>query len=139
MRDVSEWATVYECWVVFQCLYNVWLHRIFQQNGHCAVCFDVACEYRCTVTAIGYDHVTQTGLQIFEVFRQAQDRHNFGRHCDVKTCLTWETVRNATQGCCDLTQRAVVHVHNATPHNATCVDLKGVAPVDVVVDHSRKQ
>ena len=42
--DVREWATVNERRVVFQSLYKVWLHRVFQKNGHRTFSFDVAAE-----------------------------------------------------------------------------------------------
>ena len=77
--------------------------------------------------------------KIRKVLGQAQDRHHFGGDRDVKTCLAREAVGHAAQDCCDLAQGAVVHVDNTAPDHAARVDLKRVAPIDVVVDHRRQQ
>ena len=139
MRDVRKWATMHKRGVVFQSLHKVWLHRVFQQHGHCAVCFDVAAIDRCFVTAIRHDDVAQTFLQVFQIGCKAQDCHNFGRNSNVKPCLTGEAVGNATERRHHVAQRAVVHVHHATPYNAAFVDFQFVAPVNVVVDHGGQQ
>ena len=97
MRDVREGAAVDEGRVVFQRLHQVRLHRVFQQNGHCAFGLDVAAVDRGLVAAVSNDDVTQTLFQVFQVVGQAQDRHDFGRHGDVKTSLTREAVRHAAQ------------------------------------------
>src|SRR6056300_1176110 len=139
MRDVCEWTTMHERWVVFQCLHQVRLHCGFQQYGHCAVCCDIAAEYGAAVAAIGHDHIAQTLLQVFQVFGQTQNRHNLGCNGDVKPCLAWETIGDTTQGRCDGAQGAVVHINNAAPNNAACVDFQFITPINVVVDHCGQQ
>ena len=139
MRDVRKRATVNERGVVFQCLYKVWLHRVFQQNGHSTVGFNIATEHRGSITTISHNHVAQTVLQILKVLRKTKDRHNFRCHSDVKTTLTREAVCDPTEVHVDLTQGPVVHVQNATPCDTTDVDLKHVAPVNMVIHHRSQQ
>ncbi len=47
MRDVGERAAMDKGGVVFKRLHEVWLHRVFQQNRHRAVGFDVAAKTGC--------------------------------------------------------------------------------------------
>ena len=139
MRDVGERAAMHEGGVVFQGLHDVRLHRVFQKNGHRAIGLDVAGVDRLFLAGIGNHDVTQTLLQIFQIVRQAQDRHDFGRNCDVKPGLTREAVGNAAKVHNDIAQRAVVHVHHAAPDDTTLVDGQLIAPIDVVVDHRRQK
>ncbi len=56
-----------------------------------------------------------------------------------KSGLPRVAVGDAAERTDDLTQRAVVHVHDAAPDDAARVDALLVAPVDVVVDQRRQQ
>ena len=130
---------MHEGGVVFQRLHQVRLHRVFQENGHSAVSLDVAGVDWLFLAGIGHDDVAQTLLQVFQIVGQAQDRHDFRSHGDVKAGLAREAVRHAAQRHHDVAQSAVVHIHDAAPHHAALVDIKAVAPVNVVVDHRRQQ
>ena len=39
----------------------------------------------------------------------------------------------------DFAQRAIVHVERAPPGDAAQIDAERIAPIDVIVDHRRKQ
>jgi hypothetical protein len=91
------------------------------------------------VAAIGDDHVAQPPLQVLEVRRQAQDRHDLGRHRDVKAGLARKAVGHPAERGHGIAQRPVVHVEHAAPGHPAFVDLQFVAPIDVVVDHRRQQ
>ena len=139
MRNICKWATVHKGRVVLERLNKVRLHRVFQQHRHCAIRLDVTGIDRFTLAGIGDNHIAKTLLQIAQIAGQTQDRHDLGRDSDIKASFARETVGNAAQGCCDLAQRAVVHVDNAAPHDAAQVDLKRVTPIDVVINHRAKQ
>lgn len=139
MCDVGEGATVNECGVVFQRLHQVRLHCFFQQHGHGSVCFQFARGDRRAVAPVGNDDVAEPLLQIFEIGRQAEDGHDFGRNGDVEPCFTRKAVGNATKRTDDGAQCAIVHVHHPAPDNAANVDAQFVAPVDVVLDQGCEQ
>ena len=115
MCDVRERATMHKGRVVLERLHKGRLHRIFEQNRHRTVCFDVPAVNGRTVAAVRDNDVTKTLLQVVQVARKAKDRHDFGRNRNVKTCFTWEPICHTTQGGGDLTQSAVVHVEHAAP------------------------
>ena len=121
--------------VVFQSLHQVGLHRIFQQDGHRAICLNIACKNWAAVAAIGHDHITEAFLQIGQIFGQTENRHNLRGNGDVKTRFAWEAIGHSAQRSCDLPQRAVIHINNPAPHHAACVDVELIAPIDMVVDH----
>ena len=137
--DVRKRSAMDKGRVVFERLHKIGLHRVFQEHRHRPVGFDVTRIDGGAVAAIGDDHVAKAFLQISEVLGQAQNRHDLGRHRDVKTGLARETVCHTAQRCHRIAQRPVVHVQHALPRHAALINLKAVAPVDVVVDHRRKQ
>jgi len=137
--DVRERATVDEGRVVFQRLHQVRHQRVFQQHRHRAFGLQVAGVDRLAVAGVTDNDPAQTLFQVFQTIGQAEDRHDFGSHRDVETGLAREAVGNTTKGDDGVTQGAVVHVQHAAPSNATLVEAKLVAPVDVVVDQSRQQ
>ena len=102
MRDIGERAAVHEGRVVLKRLHEVWLHRVFEQYGHRTIRLDVAAEDRRAVAAVGDDHVAQTLLQVRQIARQTQDRHDLGGHGDVKARLAWEAIGHAAQARGDL-------------------------------------
>ena len=78
-------------------------------------------------------------LEVLQILRQAENRHDFGGDRDVEAVLAREAVRDAAERVDDRAQRAVVHVEHALPGDAARVDAKRVAPVDVIVDQRREQ
>ena len=92
MGDVGKRATVNKRRVVLKRLHKVWLHRVFQQNSHRAFRLDIARINRRAVAAIGNNHTAQTLFKVFEVFGEAQDRHNFGGDSDVKAIFACKAV-----------------------------------------------
>ena len=137
--DIRKGTAVHKGWVVFQRLHKVRLHRVFQQHGHRAVRLEIARIDGFTLAGVGYDHIAKTLLQIAQVFGQTKDRHDLGCDSNVEARFAWEPVRDTAQRCRDLTQGAVIHVDDAPPDDTTQIDLKRVAPVDVVVDHRAQQ
>ena len=81
----------------------------------------------------------KTALQIGEIARETEDRHDFGGHRDVEAGLARIAVGRAAERSHDRTKRPVVHVDGAPPGDAPRVDVERVAPIDVIVDHSGEQ
>ena len=111
----------------------------FREHGHGAVGFQVARVDGALVAAVGDDDVAEALLQILEVGREAEDRHDLGGDGDVEAGFARKAVGDAAERADDLAQRPVVHVHDAPPRDAARVDAELVAPVDVVVDQRREQ
>ena len=78
-------------------------------------------------------------LQVGEVLRQAEHRHDLGGDGDVELGLARVAVGDAAEADDDIAQRAVVHVDGAGPGDAARVDVQFVAVVDVVVDQRGEQ
>ena len=139
MGDVGERSAMDECGVVLKGLDQVRLHRLPQEHGHGAVCLEVAAIHRGAVAPIGHYDVTEPALQIPEVTRQAQDRHDLGGCRDVEPALARESVGNTSKRAIDLAQRPVIHIQHAAPNHTPDIDSGLVAPEDAVVDHRAQQ
>src|SRR6185436_19050003 len=92
-----------------------------------------------TVAGVADDNVAEPALEVLEVGGEAEDRHDLGGHGDVEARLARIAVGDAAERADDLAQRAVVHVHDATPGDATRVEAERIAPVDVVVNQRREK
>ncbi len=139
VRDVRERTAVDERRRAFEGLHQVGGERLLQQHGHRAVRLEVLGANGVTVPRVRDDDVAEPGLEVVEVARQAEDRHDLGSHRDVEAGLARKTVGDAAERADDLTQRAIVHVHHAAPADAAAVDAQRIAPVDVIVDQRREQ
>jgi hypothetical protein len=86
------------------------------------------------------DHdVAEPLLEVDQAVREAEDGHYFGSHYDVEAVLARVAVAGAAQPHGDLAQRAIVHVDDPLPGDASYVEAELVAVVDVVVDQRREQ
>ena len=139
MGDIGEGPAMDEGRRMFERLHQVRLHRILQENGHRAVGLEIAGVDWALVTPRADDDVSESALQIAEIARQAQDRHDFRGNRDVEPAFARKPVRRAAERGDDLAQRPVVHVDHPPPADPTHVDIELVAPVDVVVDQRREQ
>ena len=139
MCDVRKRAAMHEDGIVLERLHEVRHQRVLEQDGHRAGRADVARRDVLLIAGLRHDDVAEAALQVSEVARQAEDRHDLGGDRDVKAVLAREAVRHTAQRTDDLAQRAVIHVHHAAPEDAARIDLQGVAPIDVVVDHGSEQ
>ena len=139
MRDIGERPAVDQCRAALERLDQVGQHRVFQQDRHRAVGLEVARVDRSPVAAIGDHNPPKPRLKVRKVAREAQDRHHFAGHRNVKAALTRKTVGDPAEWSDNLAQCAIVHVEHAPPHHPAQVDFKGVAPIDVVVEHRREQ
>ena len=77
----------------------------------------------------------EAGAQVGEVVRQREHRHDLGRRGDVEAGLARHAVHAPAEAGDDVAQRAVVDVEHAAPGDAVRVEARGVALVEVVVEH----
>ncbi len=82
---------------------------------------------------------SQPCFEIFQIARQAQDRHHFRRDRDVEAAFARIAIGRAAERLSDIAQRPVVHVEHAAPDDPSHIDIERIAPMDVVVDHRREQ
>ena len=134
MRDIGEGAAMDEGGRAFQRLHQIGRNRLLEQRGHRAVRLQIACAHRFAVAGIGDDDVAEPLLEVIEILREAENRHDFGGNGDVETRLRAESRWRRRRATDDLAQRAVVHVQHAAPGDAAAVDPERIAPIDVVVD-----
>ena len=139
VSDVGERATVDEGRAVLERLHEVRLQRFTQQHRHGAVGVQLASTHRLLVAGVTHNDVAETLLEVLQAGGQTEDGHHFGGDDDVEAVLTREAVARAAERDGDVAQRAVVHVHDALPRDATHVDAERVAVVDVVVQQCRQQ
>ena len=139
MRDIGERATMHERWIVFHCLHEIGLQRITQQRSHRTLCVKLAHGDGFVLTRVPQHNVTEALLEILEICRQAEDRHDLGRNRDIKAGFAHHTVMEAAETRCDATQCTIVHINDPTPGNAARIDVQFVIPVHVIVDQRREQ
>ena len=139
MRDIGERAAMHEGGVVFERLHKVRLHGLLEQHGHGAIGLDVAAIDRRFVAAIGDDDIAKALFEVGQILGQAQDCHDFRGDGNVKPRLARKAVGYAAKVDHNIAQGTVIHVHHAAPDNAARVNLKFVAPIDMVVDHRAQQ
>ena len=135
MGDVGEGAAVHEGGVALERLDQVGLDGILEQRRHGTLGVDVVDRDGLAVVGVGNDHAAEARLEVHEVGRQAEARHDLGGHGDVEAVLARHAVRDAAKAVDDAPELAVVHVDAALPHDAARVDPQGVALLDVVVEH----
>ena len=133
--DVGERAAVDERGVVLEGLDQVGLDGVLQERGAGALGVDVRDGDGLAVVGVGDDHAAETGLEVGEVAGEAEHGHDLGGHGDVEAVLAGHAVGDAAQAVHDVAELAVVHVDAAAPDDAARVDVKGVALLDVVVEH----
>ena len=92
-----------------------------------------------TVIGVSHHHAAQPGLQVRDVGRQAQDRHDLAGHGDVEAVLPGDALHPSAQAVHDIAQLAVIHIHAALPGDLLYVDAQGVALLNVVVQHGSAQ
>jgi hypothetical protein len=112
---------------------------VLEHRGHSRRSLEVACGDLPALARLGDDDARQPLLEILQVTREAEDRHDLRGRRDVEARLPREAVGNATQTDHHVAQRAVVHVEDARPEHPAGVNAQRVAPVDVVVEHGGKQ
>jgi hypothetical protein len=139
MRNVGKRSAVNDGRVVLQRLHQVRLDGILQQRRHGPLGLQVAGANRVQIARVADDDPGQPLLQVAPRGGQAEDRHDLGRDDDVEAVLARKAIARAAKRDHGGAQRTVVHVDDATPHDAPQVEAQRIAMVDVVVDQRRQQ
>ena len=85
--DVRERPAVHERGVVLERLHQIRLQGVLQEHRHRAMRLQVARAHGLLVARVADDDVAEPLLQVFQRRRQAENRHDFGRHDDVEAIL----------------------------------------------------
>ena len=97
MGDVGEGSAMHEGRVVFQRLHQVWHQCILEQYHHGTRRFQILGQNRRLVLLVANHDLSDAALQVCDGGRQAQDRHDFRGHSNIKARLARITIGNATQ------------------------------------------
>ena len=133
MCDIREGTTVDNNGVVLSCLHEVGVDSILQQGYYCACHAKVVDSEWGVIIAHTKHDATDTSVEVIDVARKAEDRHNLRCGSDVEACLCGNAICRATKTRYDVTQRAVVHVEHAAPHNLLQTRLLRAVVVEVVI------
>ena len=139
VSDVGERSTVDECGIVLERLHEIRLQRLLEQHRHGALCLQVTRTDGREVALVAHHDVAEPGFEVFEVGRQAENRHDLGGHHDVEAILAREAIAGTAEADGDVAQGAIVHVQHALPSNAPNVETEFIAMIDMVVDERREQ
>ena len=139
VRDVCKRSAVNKSGCMFKCLYKVGLDGILEERSHSALCLKVSRGNGLTFGVVTDNDTADTCLKIREIVRKAKDSHDLGSNRDVVAVLTGHAVRASAKTVNHVTELSVVHVDTSSPCDASCIDIEGIALIDVVVKHSSKE
>ena len=92
MSNIGKWTTMYKGRCSVNCLNQVWLNRILQNQSQGTLNLQITYRNRRTVIAITDNDISQTAFQVLNVRCQAKNGHDFGSNGNIKAILTWNTV-----------------------------------------------
>src|SRR5450830_1580628 len=73
----------------------------------------------------------KTLLEVLKAVGQTKDGHDFGSHHNVKAILALKTIGNASKTIDNFSERPVVHIDHTFPSDATRIDVKCIAMMDM--------
>ena len=135
MGDVAERSAVHQRRPALERLHQVREDGVLEQQRHGAGGLEVARPDRLPVAGHAHDDAGAAGLEIGQVLRQAEDRHDLAAGDDHPALLARRAAVEAAQPDHRRAERPIVHVDGARPGHPAGVDAEGVAVVDVVVEH----
>ncbi|CIV60374.1 Uncharacterised protein [Streptococcus pneumoniae] len=77
MSDIGKWTTVYKGRCTVNCLNQVWLNSILQNQSQGTLNLQITYRNRRTVIAITNNDIRQTTFQVLDVRCQAKNCHDF--------------------------------------------------------------
>ena len=83
--DVRKRTAVHQRRIVFDRLHEVWLQRILEQRSHRPLGVQLPDCDRLVLARIAKHDIAETLLEVLEIRREAEDRHDFGRDRDIET------------------------------------------------------
>ena len=117
-------------------LNQVRLNSVFEQSCHSTLCVDITYSNRLAIIGVSNNHSTQALFKVFNTRSKAEYRHNLRGNSNIKAVLSWHTICNATKTINNVSELAIVHVNAALPHNASWINVKAVALLDMIIQHS---
>ena len=137
--DVGEGPAVNQRRVALHRLHEIGRQSLFQERRHGPRAVDVRRRNRRALPGVADDDLLQAPLQVGEVFREAEDRHNLRSHRDVEAVFPRKAVARPAEPADDLPQGAVVHIHHPPPCDAPRIQPLAVAPMNVIVQQRGQQ
>ena len=113
--------------------------RIAEQDGHRPLRAQVAREHGPVVDVEADQEPGETLLEIGAIAREAEHRHHFGRGRHVEALLSRDTVPRPAQTDDDVPESAIVHVDAAAPDDASGIEARAAAVVQIVVRERREE
>ena len=137
--DVRERAAVHERRSSLDRLHEVRQQRIAQQDDHRPFRAQVARVHGPILDVEADQAAGETLLEIDVIAREAEHCHHFGRGRHVEALLSRDTVPRAAQADDDVTEGPVVHVDAAAPDDASGIEARAAAVVQIVVGERREE
>ena len=88
MGNIGKWTTVNKGRRSIDGLNQVWLNRIFEDQGKSPFHFQITDINWTTIITVTNYNVGQTTFQIFNICRQAKDGHDLRSNGNIKTVFT---------------------------------------------------
>ena len=139
MRDIRKWTTVNEGRDVLERLHKIWLQRILHKSCHRAFRMDVARSDRGIVIGVADNDLGKAFLHVADRTSQTEDRHDFRCDGDIEAAFSRYAIRMAAKTDDDVTEHAVIHIHDTVPYDAARIDAEYVPLLDVVVHHGSEK
>ena len=139
MGDISEGAAVHKSGRVLKRLHQVGLDGIFEERRHGTLGLEVRRGDGLAAVGVCHHHAAQARLEVHEVARQAERRHNLGRDRDIKAILARHALHLAAQAIHNVAELTIVHIDRTLPGDGLRIDAKGIALLNVVVEHGREE
>ena len=117
-------------------LNQVWLNRIFKDQGKSPFHFQITDINWTAIIAVTDHNISQTAFQIFNICRQAKDGHNLRSNCNIKTVFTRNPIQRTTKTYTDMAQSTVIQIHYPFPNNATLVNTELISLMQMIVNQS---
>ena len=138
MRDVGERATVNEGGGSAEGLHEVRVEGVLEEHRDGAFDLEVGDGHGLAIERVANDDARDALLEVREVRREAEDRHDLRGNDDVEAVFAWHALGGATEAHDDRAELAVVDVEDTLPLDAARVNVEGVALVNRVVDEGRE-
>ena len=137
--DICKGTAVYDSGSSLQSLNQIGLQSVFKQSGHCACGFKIPCGNGLVLIGIAHNNAGDTLFKVGNILCEAEYRHNFGCNGYIVAVLTGNTVYSSAQTVGHEAELSVIHIHTAVPGNTAGVDIKGVALINMVIQHCGKK
>ena len=85
------------------------------------------------IASVAYNDFIQARFKIIQIRGEAEDSHHLGRDCNVIAILSREAIAWAAESTVNAPQSSIIHIGDTFPHDASSINFKAVAPVDVII------